>query len=183
VRDDLHHSIPLNHPWRKAVRSACDASMGWEVTAALERAAWSNGGDWWTSGWGEEFRRVLSRQADMFGTDRLREELNQLERKCPSVSAKRALDCAFAEVMQGRAGPELQQRVVSGALYLCAEDGIENAVAKVATEHGRIQAGALRRHLSDALKQCDFRAPPAPRKAIPKPTVQEALGTPLDLKG
>lgn len=182
MRDDLHHSLPLTHPWRKAVRAACGAGMGWDATAALERAAWSNGGDWWATGWGAEFRRVLSLPADMFGTELLRAELIALERSCPSVAAKRALDCAYAEVFQGRVGPGLQERVVAGALTLCAEDGIENAVSRVAAEHGRYQAKELRQHLSAALAACDFRVPPAPRKAIAKPTLSEALNIALDLQ-
>lgn len=181
MRDDLHHSFPLNHPWRKVVQAACGASMGWDTRAKLEKAAWSQGGDWEGTGWGSELKNALSRPADMFGTDRLLAELNNLEGHCPTVSAKRALDCAFAEVQQGRAGPELLERVVSGSIRLCAEDGIENAVARVAIERDHYQAGQLRKALEDALAQCDFRARPA-LKAIPKLTVEETLGMSLELR-
>lgn len=183
MRDDLHHCFPLNHPWRKVVQAACGASMGWDIKAKLERAAWSQGGDWEETSWGRELKNALCKPADMFGADRLVSELKELEsRRPPSVSAKRALDCAFAEVQQARAGLDLLERVVSGARRLCTEDGIENAVSRVAFERDHYQASQLRKVLEYVLPQCDFLRRPE-RKPIPQPTVEEGLGISLEFRG
>ncbi len=181
MRDDLHHSFPLDSPWRRVVQAACGASMGWDIQAKLERAAWSQGSDWVETGWGAELKSALSRPQDMFGADPLMAELKSLERRLPSKSAGRALDCASAEVSQGRVGPDLYQRVLRGSNALCAEDGIENAVSRVAMEKGHYQASELRRVLERVLPQCEFGVRPT-RKAVPKPTIDEGLRMALEFR-
>jgi hypothetical protein len=155
--------------------------MGWDVTAVLERAAWKQGGDWLSTEWGVELRDALTRPADMFGTDRLLAELERLESRCPTLAARRALDCAFAEVGQGKAGPQLYERVVSGSIQLCAEDGIENTVTRIAYETNNYQAQELRKRLDEALAHCNFKTKPAPRKAKTKLTLAQGLNIALEL--
>lgn len=182
MRDDLHHSFPLSSPWRSVVRAACSEGMGWDTKAKLERVAWSEGGAWVDTPWESELKAVLSSPGDLFGIERTLAELRSLEGRCPSVAAKRALDCAFVEVQQGGTGPAAFTRVKAGSIMLAAEDGIENAVARVAAESGRSQASQLRERLERGLSQCDFSGERPSRKAARKRSVQEGLAISLELR-
>ncbi len=182
MRDDLHHSLPQAHPWRKVVQLAC-APGGGDIVDALTRATWATNAAWWNEPWGKKFLEVLTApQGDLFGAERIRQELSSLESSCPSFDARRALDIACAQVESDGPFGDLKERVVQAVLKVSAEDGIENAVARVAGKHPEIQFRQLRRTLLSALPNCDFRQPPSPKRRKPKPTVEESLDTRLDLK-
>lgn len=182
MRDDLHHSLPQAHPWRKVVQLAC-APGGGDIVDALTRATWATRAAWWSEPWGKQFVGALTAgQGELFGSERIEHELSLLESSCPSFDARRALDIAFAQVASGDPLVELKERVVQAALTVSAEDGIEGAVASVARNHPETQLRQLRSALLGVLPKCEFRRPPAPKQRKPKPTVEESLGTRLDLR-
>ncbi len=182
MRDDLHHSLPQTHSWRKVVQVACAPGLGGDLVDTLTRAAWARAG-WRNEAWGEEFLQVLStQQGELFGTEQIEQELSALESWCPSSDARRALDIAFAEIWSGQAAGGLKDRVMRAALEACAEDGIEGAVAWVADGHLETQVRQLRAVLMAALPKCEFRQPPAPKERKRKPTVEQSLKTELELK-
>jgi hypothetical protein len=183
VRDDLHHSLPQSHPWRKVVQVACAPGLGGELVDALARAIWATQATWLKDAWGHRFLQVLAtKQGELFGTERMQRELSALESRCPSSEARRALDIAFAEVLGNPTSSALKDRVVSGALEASAEDGIEGAVAWVAKRHPETQLRQLRAALFAARPNCNLREPPAPKKRRPRPTVEQGLATELALR-
>jgi len=183
VRDDLHHSLPQTHPWRKVVQVACAPGLGGDLVATLTRAAWARS-DWMKEAWGKEFLQVLAtQQVELFGTEQMEQKLSVLEAWCPSPDARRALDIAFAEIWSGQPAGDLKDRVVRAALEASAEDGIEGAVAWVADIHHDTQVRQLRSALLAALPKCEFRHPPAPKVRTRKPTVEQSLKTELNLQG
>lgn len=183
MRDDLHHSLPQTHPWRKVVRVACAPGLGGDLVDTLTRAAWARA-DWMNEAWGKEFLRVLAtQQVELFGTELLEQRLSALEAWCPSPDARRALDIAFAEIWSGQTAGDLKDRVARAALEASAEDGIEGAVAWVADIHHDTQVRQLRAALLGALPKCEFRHKPAPEVRTRKPTVDQSLSTALTLQG
>jgi hypothetical protein len=71
VRDDLHHSLPQTHPWRKVVQVACAPGLGGDLVDALNRAIWARA-DWMKEAWGKEFLHVLAtQQGELFEPPRL----------------------------------------------------------------------------------------------------------------
>ena len=159
MRDDLHHSLPQTHPWRKVVQVACAPGLGGDLIDTLTRAAWAKA-DWMKEPWGKEFLQVLAtRQVELFGTEQMEQRLSALEAWCPSPEARRALDIAFAEIWSGQTAGDLKDRVARAALEASAEDGIEGAVAWVADIHHDTQVRQLRAALLTALPQCEFRHP------------------------
>ena len=183
VRDDLHHSLPQMHPWRKAVQVACAPGLGGDLVDVLTRAIWVRAA-WMKEAWGKEFLQVLAtQQGDLFGTEKLERMLSALETSCPSSDARRALDIAFAEIWSGQSDGNLKDRVVRAALEAGAEDGIEGAVSWVADRHADTQVRQLRNVLLAALPLCELRQPPAPKTRQRKPTVEQSLNTELSLQG
>jgi hypothetical protein len=178
VRDDLHHSMPMTHPWWRAVRAASGKGVKWDIEEEVRRAAWSSGAaDWWHTGFGRQFRLVLSEcHLDIFGKDKLIHSLEGLEMTCP-VSARRALDCAFAEALADRVDADLHDRVIGAAVALSAEDNLQNAVAYVRAKYGEYQAGELSIVLRDALKRCTVASEPEARPRVRKEklTTEQAL--------
>jgi hypothetical protein len=183
VRDDLHHSLPQTHPWRKVVQVACAPGLGGDLVETLTRAAWARA-DWMKEAWGRELLQLLAtQQVELFGTEQMEQKLWALEAWCPSPDARRALDIAFAEIWSGQTAGDQKDRVTRAALEASAEDGIEGAVAWVADRHHDAQVRQLRAALMGALPKCEFRQPPAPKTRMRKPTVQESLNTALSLQG
>lgn len=183
MRDDLHHSLPQTHPWRKVVQVACAPGLGGDLVDALTRATWAKA-EWLKEAWGKEFLRVLSTpQIELFGTEQLERNLSALEASCPSADARRALDIAFAEIWSGQSSADLKDRVVRASLEAGAEDGIEGAVAWVADIRHETQVRQLRAALLSALPNCELRQPPAPKTRTRKPTVEQSLNTALRLQG
>lgn len=183
MRDDLHHSLPQMHPWRKAVQVACAPGLGGDLVDVLTRAIWVRAA-WMKEAWGKEFLQVLAtQQGDLFGTEKLERMLSALETSCPSSDARRALDIAFAEIWSGQSDGNLKDRVVRAALEAGAEDGIEGAVSWVADRHADTQVRQLRNVLLAALPLCELRQPPAPKTRQRKPTVEQSLNTELSLQG
>jgi hypothetical protein len=183
MRDDLHHSLPQTHPWRKVVQVACAPGLGGDLVDALTRAAWARA-DWMKEAWGKEFLQVLAtQQVELFGTEQMEQKLSALETWCPSPDARRALDIAFAEIWNGQSAGDLKDRVTRAALEASAEDGIEGAVAWVADIRHDTQVRQLRASLLEALPKCEFRQPPAPKTRTRKPTVEQSLNTALSLLG
>jgi hypothetical protein len=183
VRDDLHHSLPQTHPWRKVVQVACAPGLGGDLVDALTRAIWARA-DWMTEPWGKEFLQVLATpQADLFGTEQMERKLSALEASCPSTDARRALDIAFAEIWSGRLDGNLKDRVIRAAHETSGEDGIEGAGSWVADRHDDVQVRQLRNALLAALPKCELRQPPAPKTRTRKPTVEQSLNTALSLQG
>lgn len=183
MRDDLHHSLPQTHPWRKVVQVACAPGLGGDLVDALTRATWAKA-EWLKEVWGKEFVQVLSTpQGELFGTEQMERKLSALEASCPSSDARRALDIAFAEIWSGQSGGDLKDRVVRASLEAGAEDGIEGAVAWVADIHHETQVRQLRAALLQALPKCELRQPPAPKVRKRKPTVEQSLNTALSLQG
>lgn len=184
MRDDLHHSLPQTHRWRKVVQVACAPGLGGDLVDTLTRATWATRATWWSEAWGQQFLQVLATpQGELFGTEGIEQRLSALESWCPSSDARRALDIAFAEVWSGQSAGDLRARVVQAALEANAEDGIEGAVAWVADIHHETQVRQLRAALLAALPKCEFRQPPAPKERKRKPTVEQSLKTELDLMG
>lgn len=183
MRDDLHHSLPQTHPWRKVVQVACAPGLGGDLVDTLTRAAWATGATWWNEAWGQQFLQVLATpQGDLFGTEGLERELSSLEAWCPSSDARRALDIAFAEVWTGQPSADLKDSVVRAALEASGEDGIEGAIAWVADRNPETQVRQLRAALLAALPKCEFQHPPAPKERKRKPTVEQSLATELALR-
>ena len=183
MRDDLHHSLPQTHPWRKVVQVACAPGLGGDLVDTLTRAAWARA-DWMKEAWGKEFLQVLAtQQVELFGTEQMEQKLSALEAWCPSPDARRALDIAFAEVLSGQTAGDLKARVTRAALEASAEDGIEGAVAWVADIHHDTQVRQLRAALLGALPKCEFRRPPAQKARTRTPTVEQSLNTVLSLQG
>jgi hypothetical protein len=183
VRDDLHHSLPQTHPWRKVVQVACAPGLGGDLVDALNRAIWARAG-WMREAWGKEFLQVLAtQQGELFGTEQMERKLSALEPACPSSDARRALDIAFAEIWSGHPGSDLKDRVVRAALEAGAEDGIEGAVSWVADVHHETQVRQLRAALLGALPKCELRQSPAPKTRKRKPNVEQSLNTALSLQG
>lgn len=182
MRDDLHHSLPQTHPWRKVVQVACAPGLGGDLVDTLARATWARA-EWLKEAWGKEFLQVLStQQGELFGTEQMERKLSALETWCPSSDARRALDIAFAAVWDGQSAGDLTDRVVQAALEASAEDGIEGAVAWVADIHHETQVRQLRAALLEALPKCDLRHTPAPKVRKRKLTVEQSLNTDLALK-
>lgn len=183
MRDDLHHSLPQTHPWRKVVQVACASGLDGDLVDTLTRAAWARA-EWMNEAWGKEFLRVLAtQQAELFGTELLEQSLAALEAWCPSPDARRALDIAFAEIWSGNAAGDLKDRVTRATIESSVEDGIEGAVAWVADIHPDTQVRQLRSALLGALPKCEFRHRPAPKIRARKPTIEQSLNTRLTLQG
>ncbi len=183
MRDDLHHSLPQTHPWRRVVQVACAPGLGGDLIDTLTRAIWARA-EWMKEAWGKAFLQVLATpQAELFGTEHLELKLSSLEASCPSSDARRALDIALAEVWSGQPGGDLQDRVVRASLEAGAEDGIEGAVSWVADVHPETQVRQLRAALLGVLPKCELRQPPAPKTRKRKPTVEQSLNTALTLQG
>ncbi|MFG5409118.1 hypothetical protein ABXN37_14710 [Piscinibacter sakaiensis] len=183
MRDDLHHSLPQTHPWRKVVQVACAPGLGGDLVDTLTRAMWTRA-DWMKEAWGKELLQVLATpQAELFGTEQMERKLAALEASCPSPDARRALDIAFAETWSGQSEGSLKDRVVRASLEAGAEDGIEGAISWVADVHVETQVRQLRAALMEALLKCDLSQPPAPKTRTRKPSMEQGLGTVLDLQG
>lgn len=183
MRDDLHHSLPQTHPWRKVGQVACAPGLGGDLVDTLTRAIWARA-EWMKEAWGRELFRVLATpQAELFGTEQMERMLAALETSCPSPDARRALDIAFAEIWSGPAEGSLKDRVARASLEAGAEDGIEGAISWVADVHVETQVRELRAALMEALPKCDLRQPPAPKARTRKPAIEQSLGTLLDLRG
>ncbi|HRI91029.1 MAG TPA: hypothetical protein PLS93_05165 [Accumulibacter sp.] len=183
MRDDLHHSLPQAHPWRRVVQVACAPGLGGDIVDTLTRAIWARA-EWMKEAWGKELLQVLATpQAELFGTEQMERRLSALEASCPSSDARRALDIAFAEIWSGQPGVDLKDRVVRASLEASGEDGIEGAVSWVADIHPETQVRQLRTTLLGALPKCELRQPPAPRTRKQKPTVEESLSIRLSLQG
>lgn len=181
MRDDLHHSLPQTHPWRKVVQIACTPGLNGDLVDALTRATWAKS-EWLKEPWGKEFLQVLgTQQGELFGTEQMERKLSALEAWCPSSDARRALDIAFAEMWNDRSAGDLPDRVVRAALEASTEDGIEGAVAWVADRHHETQVRQLRTALLKALPKCDLLHPPAPKPRKQKLTVEQNLNTELAL--
>lgn len=182
MRDDLHHSLPQTHPWRKVVQVACAPGLGGDLVDTLTRAIWA-GAEWMKGAWGKVFLQVLATpQAELFGTEQLERNLSALEASCPSSDARRALDIAFAEIWSGQPGGDLRDRVIRAAHEASAEDGIEGAVAWVADIHHETQVRQLRAALLGALPKCELGQPPAPKTRQRKASIEQGLSTELALK-
>lgn len=183
MRDDLHHSLPQTHPWRKVVQVACAPGLGGDLVDTLTRAIWARA-DWMKEPWGKVFFQVLAtQQGELFGTEQMERRLSALEATCPSSDARRALDIAFAEIWSSQPGGDLKDRVVRAALEAGAEDGIEGAISWVADRHPDTQVRQLRTALLAALPKCELRQPPLPKTRQRKPTVEQSLDTELNLQG
>jgi hypothetical protein len=183
VRDDLHHSLPQTHPWRKVVQVACAPGLGGDLVEALNRAIWERA-EWMKEPWGREFLQVLeTQQGDLFGTEKIERMLSALEASCPCSDARRAMDIAFAEVWSEQSDGSLKDHVVRAALEAGAEDGIEGAVSWVADRHPDTQVRQLRNALLAVLPKCDLRQPPPPKRRQRKPTVEQGLSIDLGLQG
>lgn len=183
MRDDLHHSLPLTHSWRKVVQVACAPGLGGDLVDTLTRACWGRA-KWMKKTWGEEFQQVLAtQQVELFGTEQMEQKLSALEKWCPSPDARRALDIAYAVIWSDQTAGDLKGCVIRAALVACAEDGIEGAVAWVADIHHNTQVQQLRADLLTALPKCEFRHPPAPKARKRKLTVEQSLKTELNLRG
>lgn len=183
MRDDLHHSLPQTHPWRKVVQVACAPGLGGDLVDTLTRAAWARA-DWMMEAWGKQFLQILAtQQVELFGTELLEQRLSALEVGCPSPDARRALDIAFAEIWSGQTAGDLKDRVARAALEASAEDGIEGAVASVADDYHETQVRQLHAALLEALPKCEFRHRPAPKVRARKPTVEQGLSIALTLQG
>ena len=86
MRDDLHHSLPQTHVWRKVVQVACAPGLGGDLVDTLTRAAWARA-DWMKEAWGKEFLQVLAtQQVELFGTEQMEQKLSALEAWCPPLT-------------------------------------------------------------------------------------------------
>lgn len=183
MRDDLHHSLPQTHPWRKVVQVACAPGLGGDLVDTLNRAIWAKA-DWLKEPWGKDFLQVLATpQFELFGTEQMEGRLSALEAACPSSDARRALDIAFAEVWSGRTDGDLKNRVLRAALEASAQDGIEGAVSWVADKHEDTQVRQLRNALMAALPKCELLHEPQPKKRARKPSIEQSMGIELGLMG
>jgi hypothetical protein len=183
LRDDLQHSMPMTHPWWRAARAASAKGVKWNVDDEVRRAAWSCAvGDWWATDFGRDMRSVLQEcHLDIFSKDKLMRNLERLEKVCPPT-ARRVLDCAFAEAMADRVNEGLHDRVVKAAVRLCAEDNIDNATAHIRHQHGDYQADAMRTVLKASLSRCETASAPPARTRVRKQklTTEQGLGIPLN---
>lgn len=184
MRDDLHHSLPQTHRWRRVVQAACAPGLGRDLVDEVRRAVWAGAQEQFLdTEWGRSFRAFLaSCQSDLFGTEQIEAGLARFEGNCPTSLAQLAVDVAFAEVYAGRVGAGLESRVTRATLELAAQNHIEGAVSWVADQHKETQVHELRSSLMSVLPKCDFVESPAPKKRKAKLTVAEGLGLELALK-
>ena len=61
MRDDLHHSLPLNHRWRRVVQAFCAPGRGKDRVDEMTRAVWEPADQLLNkTEWGRGFQSVLS---------------------------------------------------------------------------------------------------------------------------
>lgn len=182
MRDDLYHSVPQTHPWRRVVLVACTKGDGIDLVDAVRDAAWSSL-PWLKSEWGMAFRQALASGCGvLFPKEHIESALQALERVSPTVSARRACEIAYASIQTVEYDPMLADRVVRATLEVCAEDGIEHAVSRVNEKHEDSQGVQLRGLLYRALGACDLLAAPKPKARKRSFSVDADLDSPLAIR-
>ena len=184
MRDDLHHSLPQTHRWRRVLQAACAPGLDRDLAEELTRAVWTDAQEQFTeTEWGRSFRAFLATcQGDLFGTDQIEAGLAQFERTCPTVLARLAVEVAFAEVHANRLDAGLVSRVTRITLELWAQNSVEGAVSWVTGRDKKADVSEVRNVLMTAVPQCNFVEPPLPKKRRAKLTVAEVLDLELALK-
>ena len=184
MRDDLHHSLPQTHRWRRVLQAACAPGLDRDLAEELTRAVWTDAQEQFTeTEWGRSFRAFLATcQGDLFGTDQIEAGLAQFERTCPTVLARLAVEVAFAEVHANRLDAGLVSRVTRITLELWAQNSVEGAVSWVTGRDKKADVSKVRNVLMTTVPQCNFVEPPLPKKRRAKLTIAEVLDLELALK-
>ena len=61
MRDDLHHSLPLRHRWRRVVQAFCAPGLEKDRVKEMTRAVWEPADQLLNKAeWGRRFQSVLS---------------------------------------------------------------------------------------------------------------------------
>ncbi len=183
MRDDLHHSISPNSPWRAAVRAACSPGIDGNLALAIERAVWSTAGASLSTAWGDSFKSLLSsKQNDFFDQERLERGLQHLEHSAPDHAAHRLCEIAYAAIQREEPSLNLYKYVVHATFEAHAEDCVENCAARVESDHHQYQAREVRRSMLAAIGSCNFSSPPLPKARPSRKTIEDGLGMKLPVR-
>ena len=183
MRDDLHHSLPQTHRWRRVIGAVCRPGLGRDLVDEVTRAVWADAQDQFIeTAWGRSvFAHLSLPQSFLFDTGQVEADLRRLELNCPTPLARRALEFALAAIHHYPLDAGLLSLVTRATLKEAAESSIEGAVSWVASKHKGEQVNVLRRTLLETIPNCNFDQPLSPKERKPKLTIAEGFGQMLDL--